>query len=122
MRRLASLRIPRLARALALSLVALAPAACYVAPYPYDYSVPASFDRSWDAAIGAMQDSGLAITRQDRASGTVVGSRGATDVIAQVQQQGDGTVRVEFTTRRANNEDPGLISRVTSAYQQRMGR
>lgn len=111
-------------RALALSLVALAPAGCVVAPYPVDagYSVPASFDRSWEAASGALLDSGLTITRQDRASGTVVGSRGNTDVIAQVRQQADGSVRVEFTTRRASNEDPGLIARVTAAYQQRMGR
>jgi len=121
MHRFAKFRIPRLARALAFSLVALAPAACVVVPAS-DYAVVSGFDRSWDAAIGAMQDSGLAITRQDRASGTVVGSRGATDVVAQVSQQADGTVRVEFTTRRANNEDPGLIARVTSAYQQRMGR
>lgn len=119
----ASSRLPNLARALALSLAALGLAGCYVAPYyAPGYTVPASFDRSWEAAVGAMLDNGLTITRQDRSTGTVVGSRGATDVQAQLNQQSDGSVRVEFTTRRANNEDPGLISRVTSAYQQRMGR
>jgi hypothetical protein len=111
-----------LARAIAVSLLAFAPAACVVAPYPGDYSVPASFDRSWDAVVGAMLDNGLSITSQDRGAGVVTGSRGNTDVIGQVRQQADGSVRVEFTTRRANAEDPGLISRVTAAYQRRMGR
>lgn len=120
--RIVSSRTLVVARALALSLVALAPAGCYVAPYPYDYSVPASFDRSWAAAIGAMQDNGLTITSQDRATGTAVGSRSNADIVARVQQQADGSVRVEFTSRRAGNDDPGLISRVTASYHQRMGR
>ncbi len=114
----------RLPLVLALSLAVLAPAGCVVAPYPVDagYSVPASFDRSWAAAIGALQDSGLAITSQDRATGTAVGSRPDADIVARVSQQADGSVRVEFTSRRANNSDPGLIQRVTAAYHQRMGR
>ena len=114
----------RLPLLLALSFAILAPAGCVVAPYPVEtgYSTPASFDRSWAAALGALQDSGLTITSQDRATGTAVGSRPNADIVARVSQQADGSVRVEFTSRRANNNDPGLIQRVTAAYHQRMGR
>ncbi|MCC6377263.1 MAG: hypothetical protein IT519_00470 [Burkholderiales bacterium] len=109
-------------RALTLFVAAASLAAC-VAYVPVEgQPVVSGFDRSFQAASGAMLDAGLTITRQDRGTGTVVGSRGATDVVAQVRQDAGGTVSVEFTTRRANNEDPGLISRVTAAYQQRMGR
>ena len=115
-------RMPRLARALALALVALAPAACYYAPYPYAYSVPASFDRSFSAVVGAMADNGLAILMEDRPNGRAVGRRGGIDLTGTVRSQQDGTVRVEFTTSGATAQDPGLIDRVTAAYNARMGR
>lgn len=109
-------------RAFAAAFAALALAACVVVPVSDGPPVYSGFERSFQAAVGAMQDAGLTVTNQDRATGTVVGSRGATDVVAQVREASGGQVRVEFTTRRANNEDPGLIARVTAAYQQRMGR
>ena len=81
----------RLPLVLALSLAVLASAGCVVAPAPVGagYSVPASFDRSWAAAIGALQDSGLTITSQDRATGTAVGSRPDEDIVARVSQPPD---------------------------------
>ena len=115
-------RTPRLARALALSLVALAPAACYYAPYPYAYTAPASFDRSFSAVVGAMADNGLSILMEDRPAGRAVGRRGGIDLTGTVMSQADGTVRVEFTTSGATAQDPGLIDRVTNAYNARMGR
>lgn len=111
----------RAARALVLALALLGPAACVVAPYPVEYA-PASFERSWNAASGALVDAGLALASQDRASGTAVGVRGNVEVVASVRPQGDGSVRVEFTVRRGANEDPGVVTRVTDAYQRRMGR
>lgn len=117
-----STRIPALARALAISLAAVLPAACYYAPYPYAYSVPASFDRSFNAVVGAMGDNGLSILMEDRPAGRVVGRRGGIDLTGTIASQADGTVRVEFTSSGATAQDPNLINRVTQSYNARMGR
>src|SRR5207253_1561877 len=68
--------IPVMTRLVYLSIVAAAAlvVGCVVAPYPYPYptttvSSPPSFDRSWDAALGAAADVGVQITNADRASG-----------------------------------------------------
>ena len=106
----------------AMALVAVGLPACYYTPTPYGYTVPASFDRSWEAAVGALADNGLAITSQDRDSGAVNGRRGAIDVVANVRSQSDGSVRVEFTARGDIKQDPGLVDRVSAAYDRRMGR
>ena len=111
-----------LVRAFAWALLALAPAACYYAPYPVTTTVPASFDRSYNAVIGAMGDNGLSILMEDRAAGRVIGRRGGIDVTGSVMPQSDGSVRVEFTTSGATAQDPTLIERVTRAYNGRMGR
>ena len=89
---------------------------------PYGAPGPSTFDRSYDAALGAMTDQGLGITVQDRSSGTVSGVRGAQTVTASVRPQADGTTRVEFNTRGDSSQDPGLAQRVLNAYNSRMGR
>jgi len=56
-------------------------AGCVYAPYPYPYSTtttvasPPSFDRSWDAALGAAADVGVQITNADRATGRITGAK-----------------------------------------------
>lgn len=123
----------RVARASSIRIVL---AACFAAagvagctyyappPYatPYPVAAPTSFDRSWDAAVGAMADNGVAVTTQDRATGTIAGRRGGIDVVTQVRQQADGSVRVEFNSRGNVAEDPKLIERVSASYERRMGR
>ena len=111
-----------LVRAFAWAFLALAPAACYYSPYPYTTTVPASFDRSYNAVIGAMGDNGLSILMEDRPAGRVIGRRGGIDLTGSVMPQSDGSVRVEFTTSGATAQDPSLIERVTRAYNARMGR
>jgi hypothetical protein len=111
-----------LVRAFAWALLALAPAACYYPAYPVTTTVPASFDRSYNAVIGAMGDNGLSILMEDRPAGRVIGRRGGIDVTGSVISQADGSVRVEFTTSGATAQDPSLIERVTRAYNARMGR
>jgi hypothetical protein len=111
-----------LARALCWALLALAPAACYYPVYPATYAVPASVDRSYNAVLGAMADNGLSILMDDRGAGRVVGRRGGIDVTGTVVPQSDGSVRVEFASSGATAQDPGLIERVTRAYNARMGR
>ncbi|MGH8766467.1 MAG: hypothetical protein ACRET8_12195 [Burkholderiales bacterium] len=104
--------------ALVLSFVqALAGCTYYVAP-----GGPASFDRSWDAATGALHDQGLEIVRADRSTGVVTGRRGMVDVTARVRSQADGSVRVEFNTPGSGAPDRDLMERVSRAYDARMGR
>ena len=89
----------------------------YVAP-----GAPASFDRSWEAAVGALRDQGLEIVGADRATGVATGRRGMVDVTARVRTQADGSVRVEFNTPGSGAPDRDLMERVSRAYDIRMGR
>jgi hypothetical protein len=52
----------------------------------------------------------------------ILGRRGAIDVTANVRQQADGSVRVEFNTAGQTGQDPQLINRVSRSYDVRMGR
>ncbi len=103
-------------------MVALSGCAYYV-PAPGTTVVPgapASFDRSFDAAAGAIRDQGLTISAEDRSAGRVVGKLGNGTVTAHVRQQADGSVRVQFDA--AGMQDPTVIDRVSRGYDRRMGR
>jgi len=107
--------------ALLLGLALLAGCVAYpVAPYPAPASYgPSSFDRAYDAALGALAAQGLRIT-QNRATGQITGMRGNASVTASVKPQPDGTTRVEFKT--SGESEPDLSQRVLAAYNARMGR
>nr|WP_328809300.1 hypothetical protein [Paraburkholderia kirstenboschensis] len=92
----------------------------YYVPAGNVVMTPASFDRSFNAAVGAMNDEGLAITVQDPGSGTVVGYLNGMTVTAGVRQQPDGSVVVQFNSPEAR--DPTLLSRISRSYDRRMGR
>ena len=83
---------------------------------------PSTFDRAYAAALGAFTDQKLTITTQDRGTGTIIGERGGVGVTATVRPQADGTTRVEFSPRGDQSEDPGIVKRVLSSYNARMGR
>jgi hypothetical protein len=100
--------------------VCLALSGC-VAYYPTG-TVPASFDRSWDSALGALRDQGLDVIAADRPGGVATGRRGQVDVTARVRSQADGSVRVEFNTPGSGAPDRDLMERVSRSYDQRMGR
>ena len=106
------------------SALALLLASCtYYVPPPTTTVVPgapASFDRSFAAASGAMRDQGLTVTSEDRNSGTIIGKLEGGTVTANVRQQADGSVRVQFDA--SGMRDPSVISRVSSSYDRRMGR
>ncbi|MGH7388637.1 MAG: hypothetical protein ACREM3_04180 [Candidatus Rokuibacteriota bacterium] len=111
------------AAALALSAALVPGCTVYeVAPGAYVTTPPGAFDRSWAAVVGAFQDQSVAITVQDRATGSIRGSRDGIDVAGTVRTQADGSVRVEFNTSGATARDPGLIERISAAYDRRMGR
>lgn len=112
-------------RAVVCLLASLALGACttyQVAPGTYSTTAPTSFDRSWSAVVGAFGDQGVTVTRQDRSAGVVQGNRDDINVSANVRTQADGSVRVEFNTSGATAKDPGLIDRISQAYDRRMGR
>ncbi|MBP0588226.1 hypothetical protein J8I87_00495 [Paraburkholderia sp. LEh10] len=93
----------------------------YYAPPPATViTTPASFNRSFAAAAGAMQDEGLAISVQDPGSGTIVGGIDGGVVQASVRQQADGSVVVQFDSKNAR--DPALLDRISRSYDRRMGR
>lgn len=97
---------------------------CVVYDTPSGYYVntyPSTFDRAWDAALGAMQDVGVRVTSADRGAGLARGDKDGADVTVSVQRQADGTTRVQFDAKASQN-DPGLAQRFSSAYDRRMGR
>ncbi|MEI5995676.1 hypothetical protein H3V53_00140 [Paraburkholderia bengalensis] len=92
----------------------------YAVPAGTVVTTPASFNRSFAAAAGAMQDEGLAISVQDPGTGTIVGGIDGGVVQASVRQQADGSVVVQFDSKNAR--DPALLDRISRSYDRRMGR
>jgi len=117
---LGSLICAALLRAASIAVGSVVLAACTVYE-PAPYQAPSTYDRAWAAAIGAMQDQGVTINEQDRASGALRGSRGAAGVTAVVRTRPDGRVQVEFNAT-GTSSDPGLVDRISASYNRRMGR
>ncbi len=80
------------------------------------------FDRTWSAATGAFSDQNVQITSEDRSAGVIQGTHNGINVIGNIRQQADGSVRVQFDTSGATSQDSGLIDRITQSYHRRMGR
>jgi hypothetical protein len=93
-----------------------------VAPGTYATAPVSTFDRSWAASRNAMQEQGVRITQEDRATGTLRGDRSGITVQAHVNTQADGSVRVQFGTIGATSVDPQLVERISSSYDRLMGR
>jgi hypothetical protein len=106
-----------------LVVVSIGFAACVVyEPVPVS-PPPSTFERSWNAALGAAQDEGVQITSEDRANGVIRGIRNQQEVTIHVRTQADGSVRVEMSARGPKEgSDPGLAGRISRAYDRRMGR
>jgi hypothetical protein len=83
---------------------------------------PSSFDRSWNAALGAAQDVGVAVTSANRATGRIQGWRNATAITITVTPQADGRIFVTFNASGPEPQEQGLNERLTDAYNRRMGR
>jgi hypothetical protein len=119
-----------------LSLAAVAASAlllsgCYYAPY-YPYGVypaatttvksPPSFDRSWDAALGAAADAGIQVTGADRGNGRITGTKAGAGVTIELKPQPDNTLQVIFNAPDSRENNPTLNDRWLNAYSRRMGR
>jgi hypothetical protein len=93
--------------------------------YPYgvpSVPIPASFDRSWDAALGAAADAGVQVASADRASGRITGSKAGAAVTILLQPQPDGSLQVSFSAPDSREANPTLQQRWLSSYNRRMGR
>ena len=91
-------------------------------PVPYTTTRPASFDRSWNAALDAAQDVGITIATADRASGRIYGRRAGADVFIAVLPQADGSLHIQFDAKNLGPQDQTLNERFTAAYNRRTGR
>ena len=109
----------RLSIIMILSVAGLAGCVVYE---PVPTTSPAKFDRSWNAALGAVQDAGVQITSADPSTGVIRGTKDGIDVSTIVARQADGSVRVQFDTTGPTQRDPGLSNRISQAYERRMGR
>ena len=90
---------------------------------PVPASVPASsFERSWNAAVGAMQDVGVRVQSEDRGRGVITGANDSRNVTVTVMTQADGSVRVEISARGPQGGDTNLANDISRAYDRRMGR
>ena len=89
---------------------------------PVAVPAPSTFDRSWSAALSAAQDEGVRTTSEDRGSGVIRGLRNEQEVTINLRSQADGSVRIEISSRGPKGSDPGLASRISRAYDRRMGR
>ena len=99
---------------------------CYSAPTPVSVpgrTVQERFEQSWQAARGAMSDSSVRVTSEDRSSGTIRGTMGSSTVVITVVPQPDESIQVGFSvTGGEAGTDANLKNLVTHAYQRRMGR
>lgn len=77
-----------------------------------------SFDRTFNAAFGAMSDQKMVVGVQDRRNGLIVGTLNGDSITATLAPQHDGAIRVRFTQQGENN--PELLKRVVDAYNARV--
>jgi len=98
----------------------------YADPYPYPayqtVTTAPSFDKSWDAALGAAADVGIQITSADRSAGRITGSKAGARVTIDVRPQADNTLQVIFSAPDSRESNPSLNDRWLAVYNQRMGR
>jgi hypothetical protein len=103
-------------------LFALSLPGCVVyEPMGVQAAVPVNFDRSWNAALGAAQDAGIAVSVADRNSGRIYGRYNTADVTIGVISQADGSLRIQFDAKGLGRQDQGLNDRFVQAYNRRMG-
>ena len=91
-------------------------------PVPASTPAVSSFDQSWNAAVGALQDVGVRIQSEDRTRGVITGATVSRDVTITVATQADGRVRVEISARGPQGGDANLANDISRAYDRRMGR
>jgi hypothetical protein len=80
----------------------------------------ASYDRTFDTALGAMADQKMILSVQDRRMGNIVAELKGDKVEAALQPMLDGTIRVTFTAPGEPHADAELLKRVVASFNARM--
>ena len=109
-------------RALLLGLCLAALAACGTPQPRVHFDSQASYDRTFDAARGAMAEQKLVVSVEDRRQGRIVGALDGETITATFEPMLDGTLRVSFL---AQNDSPAALvlqQRVAGAYEVRMSK
>ena len=83
---------------------------------------PTTYDRAWDSALRAAQDSGITLTSVDRATGLIQGTRDGIASRISVLRQADGSTKVELKLEGDLQRDPTLSQRFQASYNRYMGR
>lgn len=78
-----------------------------------------SFNRTFNAALGAIADQRMIIGVQDRRGGVIVGTLDGDTITSRLTLQHDGAIRVRFAQDGSN--DPELLKRVVASYNARTG-
>jgi len=108
-------------RLLGLSMLGLATAGllgCSTAPPAAAQDSQLSYDRTFEAALGAIAEQKMTFGVQDRRQGRIEGTRNGDTVTATLSMQLDGTIRVVFAQDGKN--DPDLLKRVVEGYNARL--
>jgi hypothetical protein len=115
-------RLTLLALAAVLPFAACAETPVTPEPQPQVVMTPPSFNRSFDAALGAASDVGVEVRSADRAAGRITGTKAGVEVTISLLRQADGTLKVAFSSPGSPETNPKLGDRWISAYERRMGR
>jgi hypothetical protein len=100
----------------------VAPGVYAPGPAPVQVTPNTTYERSWAAARNAFLDQGVRVVGEERSTGTISGTKSGINLAAYVNNQADGSVRVEFRTVGATQVDPQLIERIYASYEKFMGR
>ncbi|MGL6111044.1 MAG: hypothetical protein ACRC2B_13200 [Rubrivivax sp.] len=93
---------------------------CAAAPQRTHFDSLASYDRTFDSAVGAMADHKMTFSVQDRRHGNIVAALKGDTITATLEPLLDGTIRVSFSAQNQPPADPGLLTRVAASYELRM--
>src|SRR5438093_13417974 len=78
---------------------------CAPEPAPSYAPAPSTFDGAWGAASAAPQDKVVRINSQDRAIGSISGTRAKKEITTYVRRQADGNGRLELSVRAPQGPD-----------------
>lgn len=80
----------------------------------------ASFDRTYNAALGAITDQQMNVEVNDRRQGRIVGKLGDDTITATLQPLVDGTIGVSFRLGAESTRGAALLKQVVAAYNTRI--
>jgi hypothetical protein len=96
-------------------------AGCGATAQRTEFDSHASYNRTFDAVVGAMSDQKMTASVVDRRRGQIVAERNGDKVEATLTLLLDGAIRVGFSAQGQPHADAELLNRVVASYNARMG-